>query len=113
MADDFEKKYYKIKDVAEMLDVAPSTLRYWEREFPYCQPTRSPSNVRYYKPQDIETLRIIRYLVKEKGLRIEAAREQMRLNRHNISRRVEVIDRLTKIRGELKEMLAALNKRKD
>lgn len=113
MADSFDKKYYKIKDVAEMLDVMPSTLRYWEREFPYCKPTRSPSNVRYYKPEDIETLRIIRYLVKEKGLRIEAAREQMRLNRHNISRRVEIIDRLTKIRGELREMLAALNKRKD
>ena len=65
--EEFDKKYYKIKDVSELLGVSASTLRYWEQEFSECRPRRSATNIRYYKPQDIETLKIIHYLVKIKG----------------------------------------------
>lgn len=47
------KQYYKIKDVAEMLGVQQSTLRFWEKEFDCLNPRRSASNVRYYTPADI------------------------------------------------------------
>lgn len=106
------KKYYKIKDVAEMLDVAQSTLRYWESEFPEISPIRSLTNQRYYTPEDIETIRIIYFLLKVRGLKIEAAREQMRMNRTNVSRKIEVIDSLNDVRDELEMMLKALEKRK-
>ena len=112
MENNIDKKYYKIRDVAEMLNLMPSTLRYWESEFPECSPRRSATNQRYYTPENIETLRIIKYLLKTKGLRMEAAKEQLRTNRKNISKRVEVIDLLTKTRNELQEMLSALKKRK-
>ena len=111
MTDELDKKYYKIKDVSELLDVPASTLRYWEKEFPGCRPVRSPHNLRYYKPADIETLRIIKFLVKDKGLRIEAAREQLRLNRKNVSRRLEIIEKLEGLRGELVIMREALKLR--
>lgn len=107
-----EKKYYKIRDVAEMLDIVPSTLRYWEQEFPECRPRRSATNQRYYTTDNIECLRIIHYLLKVKGLRMEAAKEQLKSNRENISRRMEIIDTLTKTRNELQEMLSALKKRR-
>lgn len=106
------KKYYKIRDVAELLDVSEPTLRYWEREFPDIKPMRSTSNQRYYTPEDIETLRIIYYLVKVRGLKIEAAREQMRLNRSNISKRMEIVDKLLDVRDELQMILSGLEKRK-
>lgn len=106
------KKYYKIRDVAELLDVSEPTLRYWEREFPDIKPMRSTSNQRYYTPEDIETLRIIYYLVKVRGLKIEAAREQMRLNRSNISKRMEIVDKLLDVRDELQMILSSLEKRK-
>lgn len=109
---DIKKKYYKIKDVAEILDVSQPTLRYWESEFPEIKPLRSNANQRYYTNDDIETLRIIHYLVKGRGLKIEAAKEQMRLNRKNISKRMDVIDKLSDIRDELELMLKALNKRR-
>lgn len=112
MSSNFTKKYYKIKDVAEMLDVSQPTLRYWEMEFPEVNPMRSNSNQRYYTPDDIETLRIIHYLLKGRGLKIEAARMQMKLNRTNISKRMEVIDKLNDIRDELELMLGALEKRR-
>ena len=110
--DELDKKYYKIRDVSALLDVAPSTLRYWESEFPEIQPRRSNSNQRYYRPEDIKVLRMIHYLVKVKGLRIEAAKEELSKNRTNVSRRLEVIELLTDTRDELQEILSALNKRR-
>ena len=62
--DALDKDYYKIKDVAELIGVPQSTLRYWEKEFPECSPRRSATNIRYYTPADIETLRIIHFLLK-------------------------------------------------
>ncbi len=106
------KKYYKIRDAAEILNVSEATLRYWEREFPEVKPMRSTSNQRYYTPDDIEVLRIIYYLVKVRGLKIEAAKEQMRLNKTNCTKRMDIITKLTDVREELEEMLKALTKRK-
>ena len=110
--EELSKQYYKIKEVAEILDVPQSTLRFWEKEFPMIKPIRSSHNIRYYRPQDIEILRIIHYLIKDKGLKIEAAREQLRSNKHNVSRRVEIIDRLKSVRSELANLLVALGGRK-
>ena len=106
------KKYYKIRDVAEILNVSEPTLRYWEQEFPELKPMRSPSNQRFYTPDDIEILRIIYYLVKVRGLKIEAAKEQMRLNSRNITKRMDIINKLQDVKDELKLMLGALEKRR-
>lgn len=108
-----DKEYYKIKEVAEILDVPQSTLRFWEKEFASnLKPMRTPHNIRYYRPKDIETLRIIHFLVKVKGLKIEAAREELRRNPHNLSTKVEVLEELREIRGTLSEMYHALSGRK-
>ena len=110
--EELDKKYYKIKDVSELLGVSASTLRYWEQEFPECKPRRSATNIRYYKVQEIETLKIIHYLLKIKGLKVDAAKEQLRANRTNVSNRVKIIDTLLDTRNKLESMLNALNKRK-
>ncbi len=110
--EELNKNYYKIKEVAEILNVPQSTLRFWEKEFPIIKPTRNGSNIRYYKPSDIETLRIIHYLIKTKGLKIDAAKAQLRSNRYNVSRRIEIIDRLTSVRNDLQNLLNALGSRK-
>ncbi len=112
MPSNLTKKYYKIRDVAEILNVSQPTLRYWESEFPEIRPLRSTSNQRYYTPDDIITLRIIYYLVKVRGLKIEAAKEQMRLNRTNITKRMDIIDKLSDVRDELEMILKSLEKRK-
>lgn len=109
--EELDKKYYKIRDVAELLGVTASTLRYWEQEFPECRPRRSATNIRYYKSEDIELLKLIHYLLKFKGLKIEAAKEQLKSNRSNVSRRVKVIETLTQTRDELEGILKALDRR--
>lgn len=108
---EYDKMYYKIKDVSELLNVPTSTLRFWEQEFPECKPRRSSTNIRYYTSKEIETLQIIHYLLKVKGLRIDAAKEQMRLNHKNISKKVEIISTLENTKYELEQILKALSRR--
>lgn len=111
--EEFDKKYYKIKDVSELLGVPQSTLRYWESEFPQISPVRSRHNLRYYRPKDIETLRVIHYLLKVKGLKIDAAKEQMRVNSGNMPRQLDVIDRLEDMRSRLLALRRSLSARTD
>lgn len=110
--EDFGKKYYKIKDVTDFLEENASTLRYWEKVFPQLKPYRSAKGIRYYTTADIELLRIIKFLVHDRGLKIDAAREQLRTNYKNLSKRTEAIAELTELRKELKQLLEALKKRK-
>ena len=107
---DLDKKFYKISDVAEILGIPASTLRFWEKQFTIIKPRRNAKNIRFYTPQDIETIRKVYYLVKEKGLKLDAALEQIRRNRANVDKRFEVIERLKGIRQELTDILDAMGK---
>lgn len=69
------KLYYKMSDVSELLDVPPSTLRYWESAFPELKPGRTESGQRRYSQDDVELVRmIIHYLREEKLPLIKAQR---------------------------------------
>ena len=104
------KNYYKIGEVAEILGIPASTLRFWEKEFTIIKPKRNSKNTRFYTPADVETIKMVYYLVKEKGLKLDAAQQQIRVNRHNVSQRSEVINRLKSVRNQLQDMLDAINK---
>lgn len=110
--DPLSKKYYRIKEVSELLELPQSTLRFWESQFSMIKPYRDAKGNRYYTPRDIEIIKMVRYLVKERGLKIEAALSELRNNREGIERRSEVIDRLKSIRDRLNEMIESLNVRK-
>ena len=78
MRESTDKRYYKIREVAELLQLPASTLRFWESQFTILKPKRNDGGTRFYTPSDIETLKMIKYLVKDKGLKIEAAQEAVR-----------------------------------
>lgn len=107
-----EKKYYKIKDVADFIGEPQTVLRFWEQEFEEIKPVRGENGLRYYTPSDVETLRLIHYLLRTRGMKIEAARLQLRKNRKNVANRLKILDQLTTVRHELKVMLDALKKRR-
>ena len=108
---EFDKKFYKIGDVAEILGIPVSTLRYWESQFTIIKPRRNSRNIRFYTANDIEAIRKIYYLVKEKGLKLDAAQEQIRINRDGVDKRFEVVERLKGIKGQLQQLQAALQQR--
>lgn len=109
--DDLDKRYYKIREVAELLDLPASTLRFWEQNFTILKPKRTTHRARLYTPADIEILRMIRYLVKDKGLKLDAAEAEIRRNRTGVSRRFEAIERLRDIRDGLLAIQDALDAR--
>ena len=102
---DTEKKqkriYYTIGDVAEYFGVNESTLRYWEDEFDIITPLRSSRGVRFYNQEDIDNVRLVYYLLKEKGLTLAGAKKQLRENRSGVIRSNEIISRLKSVREEL------------
>ena len=106
---ELDKKYYKIGDVAQILGIPESTLRYWETQFTIVKPRRNAKNIRFYTPNDIEIIRKIHYLVKEKGLKLDAAQAQLRANRDGVDKRFEVVDRLKDIKAQLQQLQQALN----
>ena len=108
---EFTKKYYKIREVAEIIGISPTTLRFWESRFPDINPYRTESNQRLYTPGDIESLRIVFYLLKVKGLKMETAIREFRHNKKNISKKIEVISELEHVKAELNLLLHSLNLR--
>lgn len=108
MSDPFLKKYYKIAEVAEIIGVPTSTLRYWESEFATVRPKRGQNGQRYYHPGDVERLRQIYYLLKVKGLKVDAAKAALNNNPSGISRNAEVAGRLLSIRRKLVGLLEAI-----
>lgn len=109
--DTLDKKYYKIAEVAEMIGVPASTLRFWEKEFPQVKPVRNAGGSRFYTPANVETLRMIYFLVREKGLRIEAARQALAANRSGVLRHADAVRRLREVRSRLTGLLDALTRR--
>lgn len=107
--DNLDKMYYRIGDVAEVLDIPASTLRFWEKEFTIIKPKRNAKNVRLYTPKDIETIRMIYFLVKDKGLKLNAAQAEIRRNRDGVSKRFEAIEKLRHVKNELLALQAALS----
>lgn len=109
--DSISKKYYTIREVSDLLELPLSTLRFWEKQFTMLKPFRDSKGNRFYSERDIEIIKMVRYLVKERGLKIEAALAELRRNRQGVERRAEVVDRLKNVRDRLNEMLASLNSR--
>lgn len=107
--DSLSKKYYKISEVAELLNIPASTLRFWERSFTVIKPRRNDHGTRFYTPSDIEKISMIYYLVKEKGLKLEAAQEQIRLNPKGVELTHRTVERLKQVRSTLQNMLDGLN----
>lgn len=99
------KLYYSIKEVADMFGLNESTLRYWEREFPYLKPKTAGSNkVRQYSEKDIEQIKLIYNLVKVRGFKLAAAKKVINANRDGADRSAEVLDRLISVRDDLQAL---------
>lgn len=111
MADKDMKLYYSISEVAEMFDVNPSLLRFWEKEFPQIAPKTASRGVRQYRKEDVETVRLIYHLVKEKGMTLPGARQKLKDNKEATVRNFEIISRLREIREELVGMKDSLDGR--
>lgn len=95
------KLYFSIAEVAQMFGVNESLLRYWEKYFPQLTPKKAGRGIRQYRREDVETVRLIFHLVKERGMTLSGARQCMKDSRDEAVRQLELSDRLKEIRDEL------------
>lgn len=91
-------------EVAEMFDVNPSLLRYWEQEFDILKPHRNKKGNRLFTPKDVDNIRIIYHLLKERKMKIEVARKYIKDHRKEVDRDAEITERLMGIRALLLEI---------
>lgn len=103
------KLYYSIGEVAEMFDVNESLLRFWEKEFPIIKPKKNSKGTRQYRKEDLENIRLIYHLVKEKGMTLQGARQKLKDNKENTVQTYEIITRLQGIKDELLAMKKELD----
>lgn len=104
------KTYYTINEVAKMFGLSTSTLRYWETEFPHLRPKTMARGVRQYQEKDIEEIRNIYTLIKERGFKISAARKMLHLNRTGTDKSSKILQNLIDVRDELMELKEALDR---
>ena len=85
------KLYYSIGEVAKMFNVNESLLRFWEKEFPFITPKKAGGNVRQYRKEDIENIRLVYHLVKEKGLTLQGAKQKLKVSKDTSIRTTEIL----------------------
>ena len=99
-----EKLYYSIGEVAEMFDVNTSLIRFWEKNFDIIKPHKNKKGNRFFTKEDIENLKLIHHLVKEKRLTLEGARKKLSENKQDTLHNFEIVDSLKKIKEMLLEI---------
>jgi DNA-binding transcriptional MerR regulator len=72
-----DKSYFRIGEVARLLNVQPYVIRYWESEFKTVRPVRTRSDQRLYRRKDVEELQLIKKLLYEENFTINGARKQL------------------------------------
>ena len=103
------KLYYSIGEVSQMCGITETKLRYWEREIPQLKPKKAGRNIRQYTKEDLEIVRLIQHLLKERGMTIEGVRKRLSKNKEAASKDAEVVERLRGIRQKLVQMRDALD----
>lgn len=104
------KMFYSISEVASMFKVTETLLRYWEKEFSNIKPQKAGRGIRQYTKTDIEQVRLVYHLVKERGMTLQGARDMIKRNKNGeVNRDIEVIERLKSIRKELQAIGRDLN----
>lgn len=104
----FKRQYYTIGEVADMFSANQSQIRFWENEFDILQPKKNKKGDRYFRPEDVKNLVLIRHLLQERRFTIEGAKEYLKRKNKRLADRHEAIQQLEKLKGFLLEMKANL-----
>jgi len=107
--EELEKSYYSISETAQMFNVNTSLLRFWEKEFDIIKPYKNKKGDRHFTKKDIETIRTIYHLTKEKGYTLQGAKDALKgekfvdqLSKGELIQTLKNIkDFLNEIKGEL------------
>lgn len=104
-------------EVAAIFDLSPSLIRHWESQFEQIKPQRNNKGNRLFSPSDIEVLKVIYHLVRERGMTLEGAKQALRANKLTneaetiYERDMQIVERLQRLRGSLEELRSVVERR--
>jgi DNA-binding transcriptional MerR regulator len=104
---DLTKLYYSIGEVAGMLDVNASLIRFWEKEFPSVNPKKSQKGNRRFTAENILELQRIYILVKQEGHTLDGAKKALKsktIEKSEIADRMAVITKLERVKQKLLQL---------
>ena len=93
-----EKLYYSINEVAQAFGVNASLIRFWEKEFEIIKTTSGSSK---FSADDIQKLKLIYHLVKERGFTLEGARQRLKEEKQKTLDNFALIEKLEHIKQTL------------
>jgi len=96
-----EKVFYSISEVAGMLNVNASLIRFWDKEFSIIKLQKNKKGNRLFTAEDIQQLKVIYHLVKERGMTLKGAQDLLRKNKTGSPDTAVVIEKLLNIREQL------------
>lgn len=99
-----EKVFFSIGEVAEIIGENQSLIRYWENQFDALKPHKNKRGTRLFTKEDIETVKIIHHLVKQRGLTLKGAQQKLKDNKEETINNFEIVRRLQDVRQQLVEI---------
>ena len=99
---EIKRKYFSIGEVASLLNVNTSLIRFWESEFQFINPKKNKKGLRKYTNEDINKLKKIYSLLKEEGFTIDGARKHLKKNKNSSEN--NVVSKLEKLKNQLLEI---------
>lgn len=98
------KIYYSIGEVSEMLELSGSLIRFWEKEFSILTPKKRRNGNRMFTQIDIDNLKLIRHLLKDRGYTIIGANQKIKENRQEALNHSLLVDKLRFVKSELEKI---------
>lgn len=104
-----EKQFYSIGEVSEMLSESTSLVRFWVNELKIFKLQTNKKGNRLFTKADIEKLKKIHHLVKEKGFTLMGAKQALK-NKETVaeSDKEVLLNRLYEIKNQLLKMKSEL-----
>jgi len=101
---EIEKIYFTIGEVAEHFEVATSLIRFWESEFSILHPKKNKKGNRQYTKSDIEKIKLIYHLVKDRGFTLNGAKDMLKKNPEELQNKMDAIESLKNVKRFLLEL---------
>ncbi len=103
------KIIYTMGEVAASLGESTSAVRYWCNYFErFVHPVRNAKGNRLFHEEDLETLRQIHFLLKDRGMTLDGALAALSEDRRSIESRVKALESLKSIKAQLLEVRKSL-----
>ena len=95
------KRYYSIGEIAKAFDVNAYLIRFWDKEFEALKPKKNAKGNRRFTPEDVQNLKLIFNLVKERGYTLEGAKTYLKEQDQKSLGNFEIISKLEGVKNEL------------